>query len=46
MSGVCWKVDPVGQTITVGKSTVMLGSVAGIESTDGVFEAEWEIEAP
>lgn len=46
VTGVCWKVDPVGQTITVDESTVMLSSVAGIESVDGVFEAEWEIEAP
>ena len=46
VSGVCWKVDPVGQTITVGASMVMLSSVAGIESADGVFDIEWEIEAP
>ncbi len=44
--GVCWRVDLVGQTITVGESTIKLNSVAGIESADGVFEAEWEIEAP
>ena len=46
VTGVCWRVDLVGQTITVGESTIKLNSVAGIESADGVFEAEWEIEAP
>ncbi len=46
VTGVCWRVDPVGQIITVGESSIMLDSVAGIESADGVFDVEWEMEAP
>lgn len=40
VTGVCRRVDPVGQTITVGGSVLLLDSVAGIESADGAFEEE------
>lgn len=46
VTGVCWRVDFVEQTITIGKNTVKLDSVAGIESAGEVFETEREIEAP
>ena len=46
VSGVCWKVDFVQQTITVGESGLALDDVVSIESADRLFEVEWEVEGP
>ena len=46
VSGVCWKVDFVQQTLTVGESVLALDDIVSIESTDGLFDVEWEVEAP
>ncbi len=46
VSGVCWKVDFVQKTITVGESYLALDDVVSIESADGLFDVEWEVEAP
>ena len=46
VSGVCWKVDFIQKTITVGESVLALDDVVSIESAHGLFDVEWEVEAP
>ena len=40
VTGVCWKVDAVGRTITIGETTLLLDNVDSIDSTKEVFEVE------
>ncbi len=46
VSGGCWKVDFVQKTITVGENVLALNDVVSIENADGLFDVEWEVEAP
>ena len=45
VTGVCWKVDAVGQMITVGPESISLSEIISIEA-DEVFAEEWEMLVP
>ena len=45
-AGVCRKVDFVQQKMVVDETTILLDNIVSVDSDDGLFDVEWELEAP
>ena len=43
--GIVWKVDPVNRTLLVDRTRIRMKDIVAIEA-QGIFDVDWEVEAP
>ena len=44
VTGICWRVDFVGHTMTVDKAAIHLDDIVRLDNPNGIFDIEWELE--